>query len=242
LLNDNFTQRVLSVHANFERCNAILTCEQFSVFQIFTLNPVAIPAVNSAGISALSKLYVHSQSSWNAMLRHFQITRVASWTFALILCGWISACVGGSRNPRLLSQQWLSNRSTGIIILLIDIVSLSPRGRPLATNSAKALQCAADSLLFKLPPAAAVQSSGPDPNKFLIIRLRLRCPRDELAPAATARRTCRCRALERKRTVQANRYVKQQLDVKYGCACIDAKYRQNTCKYMHIWTVLLFSI
>jgi hypothetical protein len=54
---------------------------------------------------------------------------------------------------------------TGIIILLIDIVSLSPRGRPLATNSNKALQRAADLLLFKLPPAAAVQSSRPDPNK-----------------------------------------------------------------------------
>jgi hypothetical protein len=48
--------------------------------------------------------------------------------------------------------------------LLIDIVSLSPRGRPLATNSDKALQREADLLLFKLPPAAAVQSSGPDPN------------------------------------------------------------------------------
>jgi len=54
---------------------------------------------------------------------------------------------------------------TGIIILLVDIVSLSPRGRPLATNSDKALQRAADLLLFKLPPAAAVQSSGPDTNK-----------------------------------------------------------------------------
>ena len=76
-------------------------------------------------------------------------------------------CVGGSRNPRSLTQQWPSNRSTGIIVLLIDIVSLSSRGRPLATNSAKALQRAADSLLFKLPQAAAVQSSGPDPNTLV---------------------------------------------------------------------------
>jgi hypothetical protein len=91
-------------------------------------------------------------------------------------------CVGGSRNPRSLSQQWPSNRSTGIIVLLIDIVSLSSRGRSLATNSAKALQHAAESLLFKLPAAAAVQSSEPDLNKFV-----------DYSPASAlpARRTCR---------------------------------------------------
>lgn len=44
---------------------------------------------------------------------------------------------------------------------------LSPWGRPLASNSAKALQRAAELLLFKLPAAAAAQSSGPDPNKFV---------------------------------------------------------------------------
>jgi hypothetical protein len=91
-------------------------------------------------------------------------------------------CVGGSRNPRSLSQRWPSNRSTGIIILLIDIVSLSPRGRSLATNSDKALQRVADLLLFKLPPAAAVQSSGPDTNKSVNY-----LP----APALPARQNCR---------------------------------------------------
>ncbi len=85
--------------------------------------------------------------------------------------------------PRSLSQQWPSDRSTGIIVLLIDIVSLSSRGRPLATNSAKALQRAAESLLFKLPAATAVQSSEPDLNKFV-----------DYSPASAlpvpARRTC----------------------------------------------------
>jgi hypothetical protein len=47
-----------------------------------------------------------------------------------------------------------------------------------AINSAKALERAAESLLYKLPAAAAVQSSGQ--INLLIIRLRLRCPRDEL--------------------------------------------------------------
>jgi hypothetical protein len=91
-------------------------------------------------------------------------------------------CVDGSRNPRSLSQQWQSNRSTGIIVLLIDIVSLSSRGRPLATNSTKVLQRAAESLLLKLPAAAAVQSSEPDLNKFV-----------DYWPASAlpARRTCR---------------------------------------------------
>ena len=91
-------------------------------------------------------------------------------------------CVGGKRNPRSLSQQWPSNRSTGIIVLLIDIVSLSSQGRPLATNSAKALQRAAESLLFKLPAAAAVQSSELDLKQFV-----------DYSPASAlpARRTCR---------------------------------------------------
>ncbi len=106
-------------------------------------------------------------------------------------------CVGGSRNPRSLSQRWPSNRSTGIIILLIDIVSLSPRGRPLATNSDKELQRAADLLLFKLPPAAAVQSSGPDPNKSVnylpapALPARQNCSSKKIA-VATARRPCTC--------------------------------------------------
>ncbi len=46
--------------------------------------------VCSAGIPAVSKLYIRSQS--NAMLCHFQIISVLSWTFALIFCAWISVC------------------------------------------------------------------------------------------------------------------------------------------------------
>jgi hypothetical protein len=96
---------------------------------------------------------------------------------------------------------------TGITILLIDIVSLSPRDRPLATNSAKALQQAAESLLFKLPAAAAAQSSGPDPNEFVDY---------SPAPALPARRAChsyRAANVQRPRAgAQANRYVKKPLD------------------------------
>jgi hypothetical protein len=106
-------------------------------------------------------------------------------------------CAGGLKNPRSLSQQWQSNRSTGIIILLINIVSLSPRGRPLATKSAKALQRAAECsscLLLPLPsPADLIQII------FLIVRLILPCPRVEPA-TATARRMRSDRAPARKQT------------------------------------------
>ena len=80
-------------------------------------------------------------------------------------------------------------------------------GRPLASNSAKALQRAAESLLFKLPLAAAVQSSGPDPNKFVDY---------SPAPALPARRTFRSDSAANVQApragAQANRYVKQPLD------------------------------
>ncbi len=185
---------ILTSQRNFTWENFTL----FSVIQIFTLNPVAIPPVTSAGNSALSKLYIHYQSSWNAKLCHFQITTGASWTFALIFCVWISVC------------RWIEKSKIAAVAFelidwnyyfasFIDIVSLSPRGRPLATNSAKALQRAADSLMFKLPPAATVQSSRPDPNKFVDFY--------SPAPALPARRTCpscnsaASRAPARKRTV-----------------------------------------
>ena len=70
-----FAQQVLPVRSNFEHSKSI-TCEHFtsfSVFQIFTLHPVGIPAVYSTGIPAVSKWYVHSPS--NALLCHFQIIR-----------------------------------------------------------------------------------------------------------------------------------------------------------------------
>ncbi len=112
----------------------------------------------------------------------------------------------------------------------------------MATNSAMALQRAADSLLFKLPPAAAVLSSGLDANKFV-----------DYSPAPTlpAQRTClsgdsAANVQLSHAGAQANRYVKQPLDANTDVHAFDAKYRQNTCKYMHIWTVsiqiLLFSI
>ena len=149
-------------------------------------------------------------------------------------------CVGGSRNPRLLSQQRSSNRSTGIIILLIDIVSLSPRGRPLATNSAKALQRAAESLLFKLPAAAPVQSSEPDLNKFV-----------DYSPASAlpARRTCRSDSasnlnVQRPRAcaqanVQRPRAGAQASAGEQGGRSKKAftKIHSDTCKYGPILTV-----
>jgi hypothetical protein len=137
-------------------------------------------------------------------------------------------CVGGSRNPRSLSQQWLSYRSTGIIVLLIDIVSLSSRGRPLATNSAKALQRAAESLLFNLPAAAAVQSSEPDLNKIV-----------DYSPASAlpARRTCRSDSalnLPHRQHVGAQASAGEQ-----GGRSKKAftKIRSDTCKYGPICTV-----
>ncbi len=149
-------------------------------------------------------------------------------------------CVGGSRNPRSLFQQWPSNRSTGIIVLLIDIVSLSSRGRPLATNSAKALQRAAESLLFKLPAAAAVQSSEPDLNKFV----------DYLpASALPARRTCRSDSASNlnvqrplacaQANVQRPRAGAQASAGEQGGRSKKAftKIRSNTCKYGQILTV-----
>jgi hypothetical protein len=77
-----------------------------------------------------------------------------------------------------------------INILLIDIVSLSPRGRPLATNSAKVLAKALQRAASHCCPSCLrlPLSSRADLIQInvLIIRVRLRCARDELA-TTTAR-------------------------------------------------------
>ena len=162
------------------------------------------------------------------MLCCYQIISVASWTFALIFCAWISVC-RWFENPTLLSQQSVSIQSTGIIILLIVTVTPSPRGRPLATNSGKALQHATESLLLKLPLAAAVQSRGPDPNKFVDF---------SPAPALPARRTCHSNReanVQRPRAgAQVNRYVKKPLDANTYVHVFEAKIltkiHANICK------------
>ena len=110
----------------------------------------------------------------------------------------------------------------------------------LATNSAKALQRAAESLLFKLPAAAAVQSSGPDLNKFV----------DYLpASALPARRTCRSDSasnlnVQRPRAcaqanVQRPRAGLQASAGEQGGRSKKAftKIRSDTCKYCPIFLV-----
>ncbi len=148
-------------------------------------------------------------------------------------------CVGGSRNPRSLSQQWPSNRSTGIIVLLIDIVSLSSQGRPLANNSAKALQRAAESLLFKLPAAAAVQSSEPDLKQIVdyspasALPVRRTCRSDSALNLNVQRpRTCSDRAFAQA-NVQRPRAEAQASAGEQGGRSKKAftKKRSYTCKY-----------
>jgi hypothetical protein len=111
-------------------------------------------------------------------------------------------CVSESRNPRSLSLQWTSSRSTGIYILLIDLVSLSPQGRQWATNSDKALQrCCSSCLLLLLSSRAGLIQIN-----LLMICLHLCCPHDENAagtarrPRACAQANCSDHAPARKRT------------------------------------------
>ncbi len=190
-----FDQRVIPVLANFERRKAI-TCKHFtlcSVFQIFTLNPVGIPAV-------------------------YVLTSVASWTlrwFSVLGC----RCAGGSRNPRSLYQQLPSIQSTGIIILLINIVSLSPRDRPLASKCAKALQ-----------RATARLSSRTDLIQINLLFFACACA---ARAAATARRMCSDRALARKRTVTC-RNLSMQIRM---CMYLEQKYWQ---KYIPIHTACIW--
>ena len=146
-------------------------------------------------------------------------------------------CVGGSRNPRSLSQQWPSNRSTGIIILLINIVSLSPRDRPgivwqpTAQRHFSAQQSRSCSSRLRLPLSSRAELIQ---INMLIFRLRLRCPRDELS-AATARRTCSDRAPARKRTVATTRLSASERGQANGRGQQEqVSIYQNTCRYMQI--------
>jgi hypothetical protein len=69
---------------------------------------------------------------------------------------------------------------------------------------------------------------------LLIIRLHLRCPRDELS-AATARRTCSDRAPARKRTVATTRLSASERGQANGCGQQEqGSLYQNTCRYMQI--------
>jgi hypothetical protein len=127
---------------------------------------------------------------------------------------------------------------TGIIILLIDIVSLSPRGRPLATNSDKALQRAADLLLFKLLPVAAVQSTGPDPNKSVDYLPAPALPAQQNCRSNSAATAARLRASELQRpraSEQAN--AGEQLGTGGRSKEPFAKKGADTCKYGQILTV-----
>ncbi len=129
---------------------------------------------------------------------------------------------------------------------LINTVSLSSRSRPLATNGAKALQRAAESLLFKLPAAAAVQSSGPDLNIFVdyspasALPARRTCRSDYAAAAANVQRPragAQANVHWQRPHAGAQASAGEQMDVGGRSKEAFTKIRADTCKYGPIITV-----
>jgi hypothetical protein len=231
-----FAQQILPVRAYFERHKAIHESNSHrSLFHIFTLNPVGIPAVYSVEIPAVSKLYFHFWSSWNAMLCLFQIISVASYTFALIsVLGfrmWIEirevqdrflSC--GRRINRL--ELWFCSLLSFLSHLEVDHKHCC--NQQVQGTSTCSSRCCSSCLQLQL-------SSRPDliQTNLSILCLRLSSLRNFLA-TATAWRTCS------ERKALANRYVKQPLDAYVHVFETDMQTEMHVhklcfCMHMHVF-------
>ncbi len=169
------------------------------LFHIFTFNPVGMLCF--------------------AIFKLFQLCRRRLHLFSVL--GF--RCVDGSRNPRSLSQQWPLNRSTEIVIFLIDNVSLSPTaGKPQRQGTSKQSLCCSSRLQLQLP----------SPNKFVdyspapALPARQTCRSDSAAnvqrPCGCAHANCSYNARQRKRT-RAGRWQQEPGSI-----------NQSTYRYMQI--------